>query len=118
MSGRTTGDGWRVAAIDHLHRRAMELAEAGELARLSGGESPCLLRDAFILEREAASLCAPGIEPTRSVLHKSAAALALDCREFHEAERLIAVALSGTPPVEIAQELLGLLERIGTATRQ
>jgi hypothetical protein len=102
--------------IRGLHHRAMELAEAAELARLQGESQNAinLLRDAFQFEKEAASLCTSdlALEPTRSVLHKSAAALALDCREFREAERLIAVALSGTPPDEIAEELRDLLEQV------
>jgi hypothetical protein len=37
--------------------------------------------------------------------------LALQCQEYREAERLIATALSGNPPVEIAEELRELLEK-------
>jgi hypothetical protein len=49
------------------------------------------------------------LEPTRSVLHRSAAALALECSELREAERLIGRALAGNPPEEIANELRDLL---------
>ena len=51
-------------------------------------------------------------EPTRSVLHRSAASLALECDETREAERLIGRALSGNPPDEIAEELRDLLEDV------
>ena len=51
-------------------------------------------------------------EPTRSVLHRSAASLALECDEIREAERLIGRALSGNPPDEIAEELRDLLEDV------
>jgi hypothetical protein len=45
-------------------------------------------------------------------LHRSAAALALECGVLREAERLIAAALSGDPPNEIAEELRDLLEQV------
>jgi hypothetical protein len=43
---------------------------------------------------------------------KVAASLALECGALREAERLIAVALSGNPPEEIAEELRDLLEQV------
>jgi hypothetical protein len=49
------------------------------------------------------------LEPTHSVLHRSAAVLALECSELREAERLIGRALAGNPPVDIANELRDLL---------
>ncbi|MBF0516174.1 MAG: hypothetical protein HQK97_03500 [Nitrospirae bacterium] len=52
------------------------------------------------------------IEPTRSVLYRSAATLACDCGNLREAERLVAIALSGDPPEDIADELFDLLEDI------
>jgi hypothetical protein len=94
----------------------MDLAEAASLARIKGqaDEEARLLREAFLLEREAASLSAADLtfEPTRSVLHRSAASLAIDCGEYREAERLITAALSGEPPAEIADELRDLLEQV------
>ncbi|WP_315787762.1 hypothetical protein [Fischerella sp. JS2] len=51
-------------------------------------------------------------EPTRSVLHCSATSLAIECGEFQIAERLIATALSGNPPQEIAEELKDLFIQI------
>jgi hypothetical protein len=50
-----------------------------------------------------------GLELTRSILHRSAATLALECNELREAERLISRALSGFPPIDIAEELRNLL---------
>jgi hypothetical protein len=72
------------------------------------------LRQAFEQERQAAQLSAAqlDLEPTRSVLHRSSAALALECGALREAERLIAAALSGNPPEEIAEELRDLLEQV------
>jgi hypothetical protein len=47
------------------------------------------------------------LEPTRSFLRRST--LALECNELREAERLISRALSGFPPIDIAEELRNLL---------
>lgn len=99
-----------------LHRNAMTLADEAHSAKLHGdiSKATALLRKAFEKEREAASKMATrlNIEPTRSVLHRSAATLAIECGEHREAERLISTALSGQPPDEIADELRGLLEQV------
>lgn len=50
-----------------------------------------------------------GIEPSRSVLYRSAASMAISCEEYRHAEKLIATALMGNPPEEIAEELRDLL---------
>jgi hypothetical protein len=73
-----------------------------------------LLRAAYELESQAAYLAAQknDSEPTRSVLHRSAASLALDCGLNREAERLVCEALRGDPPDAIANELRDLLELI------
>jgi hypothetical protein len=52
------------------------------------------------------------VEPTFSILHRSAATLALDCDNIRLAEQLIAKALSHTLPYEIAEELRDLLEQV------
>lgn len=64
-------------------------------------------RRAYELEKEAAALLAdtPQHEPTRAILYRSAALLALDCGELSEAERLVAQGLSGNPPVALANQL-------------
>jgi hypothetical protein len=102
--------------VKHFHHEAMRLVDEAEAARRNGnlqiaGER---LRQAFDQERQAADLIAADRvqEPTRSVLHRSAASLALECGDLREAERLIATALSGNPPDEIAEELRDLLEQV------
>jgi hypothetical protein len=99
-----------------LHNQAMDQAEMALMAKLKGDFSQfkILTREAFENERRAAELACQDInnEPTRSVLLRSAASLALDCVEYREAERLIAVALAGSPPNEIAEELRDLLEQV------
>lgn len=98
-----------------LHREAMDLAEQAEIAKLRGeGDVVGLFGRAFEFERRAAAMLASQLdaEPTRSVLYRSAASLALTCGEFRQAEQLVATALSGEPPEEIAEELRNLLDQI------
>jgi hypothetical protein len=99
-----------------LHRQAMEIADAALAARRSGdyGRALKLFRKAFAAEKAAALLAASdhAAEPTRSVLLRSAAVLALDCEEPRDAERLLTLALSGDPPNEIAEEIRDLLEQV------
>jgi hypothetical protein len=102
--------------VKDLHREAMRLADEADSARRNGNLEQARegLRRAFDHERQAADLVAAdwGLEPTRSVLHRSAASLALEYGDLREAERLIATALSGNPPDEIADELRDLLEQV------
>src|SRR5947209_1167883 len=105
-----------MSGVLERHRQAMEMADSTFLARRNGQEEKAqeIFRQAFAHEREDAEMVAPELEmePTRSVLHRSAATLALDCGEFREAERLIARALCGNPPEEIAEELRELLQQV------
>jgi hypothetical protein len=102
--------------MNDLHHAAMRLVDQASDRRRRGDESEAnaLLRQAFEQERQAAELAAPdlALEPTRSVLHRSAATLAWQCGEYREAERLIGAALSGTPPETIAEELRDLLLQV------
>lgn len=95
--------------IENLHRTAMELAERAEGSR-DAGQALQLFRQAFEKEREAAELLEnqPDLEPTRSVLFRSAASLAFDCHDFAEAERLLAKGLAGNPPADVAEEMISL----------
>lgn len=106
-----------IPKVNEMHDQAMELADRALIARRAGdGEKSALLsRQALDYEVAAANLVAyTNIEPTRSVLHRSAATLALECGETRLAERLVATALTGEPPDEIADELrLLLMEIIG-----
>jgi hypothetical protein len=99
-----------------LHHEAMRLADqADHLRRLGDPDgAQTHLRLALEQERRAAELAAPDLtlEPTRSILHRSAATLAFQCGDYREAERLVAVALGGNPPETIAEELRDLLEQV------
>ena len=94
----------------------MELVEQALLERNKGclSTSNEFLQVAFYKELEAAMLLERKLtlEPTRSVLFRSAASLALECGDILKAERLIAQGLSGDPPSEIAEELRNLLEDV------
>ncbi len=95
------------------HQAAMDLADRGDLAHRDGdpGAARAFYRDACDAEVRAIRALPAPEEPTWSVLHRSAASLAFQCGEWREAERLIASALAGTPPEEIAEELRDLLGR-------
>lgn len=103
-------------SVRESHDRAIALADEAFAAKRQGDieQAKELFRQALTYERDACVLVAPDLsaEPTRSVLHRSAASLALVCGELREAERLIAIALAGNPPAEIAEELRDLLQQV------
>jgi hypothetical protein len=105
-----------MSQIQEKHTTAMDLAEAAMVAKLRGHleQASLLTRQAFENELAAAELIVNQLdaEPTRSILHRSAATLAIDCGELKIAERLIATALSGNPPEEIASQLKDLFIQI------
>ena len=95
-----------------LHIKAIDLAEQAFLLRFKDNSAQVekLFKEAFELEREAALLIMD--EPSRSILLKSAASLAINCNELRDAEKLITLALSGEPTAEIAEELRNLYEEV------
>jgi len=96
-----------------LHASAMARAEEAAQARRKGHKKAlALFEQAFESERQAASLVSSDNEPTFSVLHRSAASLAIDCGRFRDAEKLISRALAAEPPDEIAEELRELLDQV------
>lgn len=104
--------------ITALHRQAMDLAEQAIAAERTH-DLPARVRQfyraALVAEREAAELCASGpyvVEPTRSVLYRSAASLAMECGERSEAERLARAGLAAGAPREIAEELREILGQL------
>jgi hypothetical protein len=98
--------------LNQRHDKAMDLAGQALLAKMRGqtDEANKLFRLAYDLEREVADEIAPtDLEPSRSVIHRSAATLALDCGEYVEAERLAMIGLLGNRPASIAAELREVL---------
>ena len=94
----------------------MEHTDLAIAAQRRGNEEEALklYSAAFNFERQAAQALSSKLdaEPTRSILHRSAATLALDCGQYRDAEILICEALRGMPPEGIGEELRDLLEQV------
>ncbi len=88
----------------------MEIADEAFMAKRLGDieRAKNLFLQAFELEFNIAQQATT--EPSRSVLFRSAATLALHAEQYREAERVAAMGLSGNPPPEIANELRDILE--------
>jgi hypothetical protein len=99
-----------------VHRKAMVLMQDALVAEVKGDNITALhlFSDAFDLERQAALDLRNDLakEPTRSVLFRSAASLAMNCGRFEEGEEMIALGLAGNPPREIAEELIDVSKKI------
>lgn len=99
-----------------MHRSAMQYAQEALVARDSGDQVTAmnLFVRAFELEKNAALSFKDQYdhEPTRGILFRSAATLAMDCKELREAERMVAMGLAGNPREDIAEELRDLYENI------
>ena len=100
-------NGATMTATQELHKRAMEAAHEADAAREAKDETRAahLFYDAFLWERQAAQSVDAALEPTRSILFRSAASLALDCGLAAEALDLVRAARAGTPPDAIQAEL-------------
>jgi hypothetical protein len=95
-----------------LHAQAMPHANAGFTHRFLGhhDEARTEFRTAWRLEREAAmKLIAEQLEPSRSILFRSAASLALLCGEIEDAQKLAYLGLGGEPPLRVREVLLNIL---------
>jgi hypothetical protein len=106
--------------IEGDHFRAMEFLDRASEAKRTGDTSTANdnFAEAYRLEKQAAEAMIPyvDIEPTRSILFRSAALLALECKHEDEAERLACLGLSGTPPSEIKTELRDVLVKVWQST--
>ena len=94
-----------------MHDEAMDFAAFAFRERARGNAKKAAEFFEQALEYEVAAIDALDryIEPTYSVLHRSAATLALDCKRYRKAEQLAARALAQEPPGEIAAELRDVL---------
>jgi len=104
-----------MTGVRELHERAMEYADLALISRMNGDEIKAKeqFNLALKLEAEAAfTFKDRNVEPTRSVLFRSAASLAFQGGAIREAEQLAAYGLAGNPPNEIANELRELLDKI------
>ena len=94
--------------LDRLHQEAMDMVDQSIPARRHGdlANTKILISQAFIQEQAAAlTETQMDLESTRSVIHRSAAFLAIECSQFRAVEKLIGCALAGNLPAEIADEL-------------
>ena len=101
-----------MSAINDFHHEAMDFAALAFMERARGNAKKAHEFFEQALKYEVAAIDALGeeyIEPTYSVLHRSAATLALDCKQYRRAEQLAAKALAQEPPGEIAVELRDVL---------
>lgn len=102
--------------IEALHSQAMDIADDAFIARRKGlfEHAKSLSKKALEYEKQAALLLANdfSIEPTRSVLFRSAGWLAFNAEEYGEAKTMVDYALQGQPPFEIKEELHELMREI------
>ena len=98
-----------MSALDKFHNKAMEVAFFADQERRRGNEKQAaeLFEQALDLELKALDEITEPVEPTYSILHRSAGWLALDCNKL--AEQLACKALAGDPHPKIAEELRDLL---------
>ncbi|MBI2273853.1 MAG: Z1 domain-containing protein [Bacteroidetes bacterium] len=94
--------------LEELHKLAMDNAELAIVALHNKDIKKFheLSAQAFLYEKQAAlGLYEKQIEPSRSVLFRSAAYIALDNADYKEARILYEYAMEGDPPTEIREEL-------------
>lgn len=113
-----------VCQLNQLHDEAMISADLGFAALQRGRQDAAEVhfRRALDLEKRAALLLVnyavayecpnETVEPTRSVLLRSAATLALYAHKEREAEKLAALALLGEPPSDVLDELHEILRHV------
>jgi len=102
----------RYDRCEALHSEAMQHANDGMAQRYLGeiDAAVATFRKAWELERTAAmELIGEALEPSRSILFRSAASLALLCGEIEDARRLAHLGLAGTPDRHVRQSLQGIL---------
>jgi hypothetical protein len=100
-----------MSALDKFHNKAMEVAFFADQERRRGNEKRAteLFEQALELELKALDEITEPVEPTYSIMHRSAGWLALDCNKPHLAEQLACKALAGDPHPKNAEELRDLL---------
>ena len=100
--------------MNDVHRQAMDFAGLGLIERQRGNPNEAIgyFQRALEYELKALAELTEPVEPTHSVLHRSAATLAMDCGDDRLAEKLAAKALAEEPPWEIAEELRDVLEQV------
>ena len=105
--------------INQLHTQAMDIADAADIAKMRDQleESSVLYKQAFELERDAAIMAfRSGIgEPSISILLRSAASLALECKLFRECEQLIGLCWKMSISGDIFKQKVFLLQKMNSS---
>ncbi len=103
-------------SVSDSHNKAMDFAERAFMAQIRGHIEDSIKFFEKALENELVAISkleSEGrIEPTYSVLHRSAGTLALDCNQPQKAREIVTKALSQNPHPEIAEELRELQYQI------
>lgn len=99
------------------HNQAMDLVEAAIVERSRGNAAKTARLYAEALDLELAAIAeleqyGERVEPTWSVLHRSAGWMAFNSGQPRLAERLACKALAENPHPEVAAELRDLLEQV------
>jgi hypothetical protein len=102
--------------VKDLHRESMRYNDLALIAKQNNSlvEVKENYLKAYEFEKQAFILfnSQSSEEPTKSVLLRSAANLALLSEQPREAEKLISLGLAGDPPIEIAEEFRDLLQQV------
>lgn len=103
-----------------LHIEAMNLLSEAELALKigDGNQYQSLCEKALEKEHQAAQyyIGSPELEPTRSVVLKSAASIAYRLGQYEIAERYLDLALAGNLPSAIKEEIMAMIGKIRKAS--
>jgi hypothetical protein len=96
------------------HDRAMDLFELGLLAAREGKleDGRRLFASALEEEAKAADSVPYDLEPTRSILHQSAASIALRIGDVRRAMKYVDAGLAGRVPAQLREEMMVLREQI------
>lgn len=103
-----------MSAMNDFHHQAVDYAARGFMEQMRGNAKSAAgcFEQALELELAAIGELTEPIEPTHSVLHRSAGWMAFHCGQYRKAEQLAAFALTQEPPPEIADELRDLLRKV------
>ena len=102
-------------SVKELHRKAMKYNDLAIIAKRNDPDKVIeYFRKAFEFEKQAFVLFSSESdeEPTRTILLRSAANLAMLATQPREAEKLISIGLAGDPPDELAEELRDILQQV------
>lgn len=103
-----------MSVVDELHDEAMSFVDRAIALRNSNVTAAAeIFAEAYELEIASLNehIRQSNAEPTRGLLARSAAAIAIDAEDFDGAVRAIGIGLAGQPPTSLRDELLNTLEQ-------